>query len=203
MLNTSEYFCVNSWYTTFTRFHPLVPGSLVLFLLSNNSLGSFITSNPTLGTLSPRNVTFILKYHVMGMSPPFAPLRLNKFCEMASGPLAGPSFGFIFLCWTRLTILPESYSDAIFLPIHSKLTWVFCHYPLYYYKFHLQYFCLHFPTQVQVWCWALGLCPTYWTPIQGCFTFNNCSTVLLSVASCSFLSYNEAYYNSQANSQYP
>ena len=75
----------------------MMPGSLVFFLVSNNSLGSYTTRSPAFGILIPGNTTFILKYHVMWMSPSFAPLRSNKLCEVASGPLAGPSFGLIFL----------------------------------------------------------------------------------------------------------
>ena len=77
----------------------MIPGSLVFFLLSNSSPGSFTTRKPTFGPLGPRNATFTSKYLVMGMSPPFSPLRSNKLCEMASGPLAGPSFGLIF--WSK------------------------------------------------------------------------------------------------------
>ena len=125
--NTStECFFINYWYTNFTRFHPMMPGCLVFSLDSVISFGLSTTRNTTFGTLSPRNVISISKYLVMGILPPFTALRWNKLCKVASSSLADPSFGLVFLsnyfCWTRPDILIGSRSDAIFFPIHSKLT---------------------------------------------------------------------------------
>ena len=65
----------------------------LLFSFVIDHWGASLQGNQPLALFSPKNATSILKYLIMGMSPPFAPLRSNKLCKLISVPLADPSLG--------------------------------------------------------------------------------------------------------------
>ena len=101
----------------------LIPWSLVSFLFVHISLGSWMITTPHSRSAIPKRSRSNLTYIYMGSFPSLSEISWNKLCALTSSPCYGFVLGNIFLSkhlwYLRVTWLPESGSEGMFLPCSS------------------------------------------------------------------------------------